>query len=184
LLTNGFETRGLQNLLVNARWNITKVFSIAAAAEQGERSSTSEFFSSRDYLIEFNRVEPKFSIQPNVNFRATFTYEYLVKENTIGENGELSEQNNGGVELKYSSVRKGVVTAKFNLIRIDYNADVNTSIAYEMLEGLNIGTNYTWGVSLQRNLSNAIQLSLNYEGRRPEGLKPIHTGSVSARAFF
>jgi hypothetical protein len=47
-----------------------------------------------------------------------------------------------------------------------------------------VGTNYTWGLSLQRNLSNAIQLNLNYEGRRPEGADIVHTGTVSARAFF
>ena len=81
-------------------------------------------------------------------------------------------------------MKKGVATAKFNVIIIDYNAPENTPIAYEILEGLKKGTNYTWGVSLQRNLSNSIQLNLNYEGRKPQGTNIIHTGGVQARAFF
>jgi opacity protein-like surface antigen len=53
-----------------------------------------------------------------------------------------------------------------------------------MLEGFRPGTNYTWGAGMQRNLSNTIQISLNYEGRKPPGLKTVHTGSMQARAFF
>jgi hypothetical protein len=184
LLTNGFESRKTKSLLLNARWNITKVYSIALAAEQGEKVSQSEFFSTRDYRIEYVRTEPKFSVQPSVSFRATFNYEYLAKENTLPESDESSGQHKGGVELKYSSVRKGVMSARFTLINITFNGDENTPVAYEMLEGLKPGTNYTWGASLQRNLSNAIQVSLNYEGRKPQGTSPVHTGTVSARAFF
>jgi len=52
------------------------------------------------------------------------------------------------------------------------------------LEGLKKGRNYTWGLSLQRTLSNSIQVNLNYEGRKPTGTNIIHTGGVQARAFF
>jgi len=184
LLTNGFETRVLKSLLANVRWNISKKYSIGAAGENGVRVSESEYLSARDFRIEYQRAQPKFSYQPTINFRTTLTYEYLIKMNTKGDNGEHSIQHNGGIELKYSSVKKGVVTARFNTIRIDYNADENTSIAYEMLEGLKTGINYTWGLSLQRNLSNAVQVNINYEGRKPDGTKTVHTGTVSARAFF
>ena len=184
LLTNGFESRVTKSLLLNTRWNISKVYGLTLAGEQGTRISTSEFFATRDYRIEYNRAEPRFSIQPTTSFRMTFSYEYLEKENVLPEGGELSVQHEGGVDFKFSSVRKGVMNVRFNIIRLSYNADENTPIAYEMLEGLKPGTNFTWGASLQRNLSNAIQVSLNYEGRKPQGISPIHTGTVSARAFF
>lgn len=184
LLTNGVESRQLKNNITNTRWNITKVYTIQLKNEVGTKSNRSEFFSSRDYVIEFTELEPKFSIQPGVVFRVTFLYNYLIKENTIGELGERTEQNTAGVELKYSSVKRGIISGRFNLIRIDYNAESNTAIAYEMLDGLSKGTNYTWGISFQRNLSNNIQVNLNYDGRKAEGSPPVHVGSVQARAYF
>ncbi len=184
ILTNGFESRELQSILYNFRWNITRVYSISGSAENGAKTNSSEFFSNRDYKILFYSVEPKVSVQPGIAFRTTLLYEYLFKENILGDAGEQSIQNTAGVELKYSSVKRGIFTAKFNLIEIDFNGSENTPISYEILEGLKKGRNYTWGISLQRTLSNSIQVNLNYEGRKPEGTNMIHTGGVQARAFF
>ena len=184
ILTNGFETRELNNLVNNIRWNITRVYSIVLANENGNKSNRSEFFSNRDYKIQFNSIEPKFNYQPGVSFRTTLSYKFMLKENVLGENGELSEQHTFGIEFKYSSIKQGIITAKVNMIDIGYNAPESTAIAYEILEGLNKGKNFTWGVNLQRTLSNSIQINLNYEGRKPTGTKMIHTGGVQARAFF
>lgn len=184
ILTNGFESRTLNSTGGNIRYNITKVYGITLNGDAGYKSSRSEFFSSRDYRLWFYTIEPKFSFQPKISFRAVAGYKYAVKENVLGETGELSEQHTVGIELKYSNVKQGIITAKVNLIDIGYNASENTPLAYEVLEGLRTGTNYTWGAGIQRTLSNSIQISLNYEGRKPEGTNAIHTGSVQARAFF
>ncbi|MBL0340201.1 MAG: hypothetical protein IPP71_04335 [Bacteroidetes bacterium] len=184
LLTNGFESRELSSFVNNIRWNISRVYSINVNGENGTKSNRSEFSSNRDYKIKFNSIEPKFSIQPGISLRNTLLYKYVIKENVLGEGNEKSEQHTIGVEFKYSSVKQGVLTAKFNLIEITYNSPENTAIAYEILEGLKKGRNYTWGLSLQRTLSNSIQVNLNYEGRKPTGTKVIHTGGVQARAFF
>jgi hypothetical protein len=184
ILTSGFESRTLRSLVNNIRWNITKVYSLNMATEHGTKSSRSEYFSNRDFSIRFVDFEPKFGIQPGIAFRTTFVYKYQNKLNELGDAGERSEQHSGGVEFKYSSVKRGIVTARINLIHLSYNAAENTPIAYEMLEGLKKGTNYTWNVSIQRNLSNTIQVNLNYDGRKSSGVKTIHTGGVQARAFF
>jgi hypothetical protein len=52
------------------------------------------------------------------------------------------------------------------------------------MEGLRPGNNLTWGISYQQNITTALQLSINYEGRRPEGLKTVHIGNVTVRAVF
>jgi hypothetical protein len=184
ILTNGFETRQLNNIVNNIRWNITRVYSILMNNENGTKINRAQYSASRDYKIRFYSLEPKFSVQPTVAFRTTVIYKYALKENIIGDVGERSEQHTAGVECKFSPVNKGIFTAKFNMIKIAYNAPENTAIAYEILEGLRVGKNYTWGATMQRNLSNSIQINLNYEGRKPTGTKTVHTGSVQARAFF
>ena len=74
--------------------------------------------------------------------------------------------------------------AKVNLINIRYNAADNSFLSYELLEGLKNGQNITWNASVQRNLSNSVQMSLNYEGRKLKDSKTVHTGGVQVRAFF
>jgi hypothetical protein len=149
--------------------------------ERGVKENTSEFFSTRDYRIRSVSVDPKFSVQPNVSFRITTGYRYQSRDNVAGQQTEF---NTGSLEIRYAPVSKGSYSAKLSIIDIAYNAPENTSIAYEMLEGLLPGTNYTWGLGLQRTLSKTIQVSVNYEGRKPEGIKTIHTGTMQARAFF
>jgi hypothetical protein len=181
ILTSGYESRRLLNNTINTRWNITKVYMLQLMAEQGLKTSISEFFPARDYRISSLSAEPRFSIQTNVDFRISLSYKYQERENV---DGQLSGFNTGTAELRYAPVTKGVYSARFSIIGITYNAPENTPIAYEMLEGLRPGTNLTWNVGVQRNLSKTIQLSVNYEGRKPEGIKTVHTGTMQARAFF
>jgi hypothetical protein len=77
-----------------------------------------------------------------------------------------------------------VITAKFNYVDIKYNSEANSAIGYEMLEGLKTGSNYTWGLSIQRNLGNSLQIGINYDGRKPADVKVIHTGGAQVRAYF
>jgi len=60
----------------------------------------------------------------------------------------------------------------------------NASLDYEMLEGLQEGSNMTWEITYQQNLSKHMQLSINYNGRKSEESPIIHTAGVQVRAFF
>ena len=184
LLTNGFESRILKSVNSNVRWNISKLFGVSVFGENGYKQNFSEYFSTRDFNIRYGSIEPRFSIQPNNNFRITLSYEYKLKKNGLGELQEISSQDDFGLELKYSSIKRGAVTAKINYINIAYNGADNNSIAYEMLEGLKTGKNLTWGASIQQSLSGSLQLNVNYEGRKSPAVKAIHTGGVQLTAYF
>jgi hypothetical protein len=92
--------------------------------------------------------------------------------------------NNYGAELRFNEAGKGSFSAKINYIKINYNSDPNSSVAFEMLDGLVPGNNITWNIGYQRTLANNMQVNFNYDGRKTEGNKTIHTGGVTVRAFF
>ncbi|MFI5220402.1 MAG: hypothetical protein ACHQNT_13035 [Bacteroidia bacterium] len=184
LLVNGFESRILNEWNSNIRWNLSHTLSINLFGENGKKQNKSDYFSTRDFLIDYYSTEGKFNIQPGARFRTSLVYEFKFKKNTLSDLHEKSEQHKTGVEMRYSSVKRGIISGKIDFIQINYNAEENTSIAYEILEGLKKGKNITWNVSLQRNLSGNVQMSLNYEGRKSENIKPIHTGGVQVRAYF
>ncbi len=184
LLTNGFDAR--DNLLNEGRvrWNITRQVTMIVRNEVGKRSTSSDFLTNRNYNIDYITAETKFSYQPGTTFRVSVKGEYTEKKNDQDLGGELAEIQDYGTELKYNVVSKGSFLATFNFINIAYNGLTNTSLAFEMLNALQVGKNYTWGLSFQRNLANNMQLSVNYSGRQSEDAPTIHTGGVQVRAFF
>ena len=168
----------------NIRVRLTAALNNFSGLTYEIKKNKSEAFSTRDFELLILKGEEKLSFQPGSNYRITAIYNVKQKKNTIGLSGEKSLSQLGGMELRYSSTRRGLATATINLVNIDFNVPENTPLAFEMLEGLKTGVNYTWNISIQRNISSSFQLSLNYDGRKPNGVKTIHTGGVQVRAYF
>jgi hypothetical protein len=127
-------------------------------------------------------VSPKVIYQPSVKFRLSIEGTYQERENLEGI--EQAINRSGTVELQYNQAGKGSFSATVSFINIAFNGEGNSALSFEMLEGLNAGNNLTWGILWQRNLSNNLQLNLNYNGRKSEDLRTIHTGGMQVRAFF
>jgi hypothetical protein len=184
LLVNGFDTRINTYSEARLRWNMTKELSWNIYYREGLKSSSSQYFSSRDYSIDYYEAEPKLNFQPNTSFRAAVSFHYTEKQNKEELGGQKAELQDYGAEIKYNVLQKGSLNVKANYIRISFNGVQNTSLAFEMLDALKIGQNMTWGIAYQRTLSNNLQLSLTYDGRKSEGTKAIHTGGAQVRAYF
>jgi hypothetical protein len=184
LLTNGLESREQAMYEANVRWNISRLLLFNINYQNVDKSNFSEFFSTRDYRILSESEEPKLTIQPSTSFRTAFSYKYSQKRNTEGMTGEKIFSNKFGMEIKYATGTVGSISGKVNYIDILFNADENSSLAYEMLEGLRNGKNVTWNVTAQRNLGKGMELSVNYDGRKSGTIKAIHTGGMQFRAYF
>ena len=152
LLVNGFESRAQKLYSINIRWSFTSVWMATAKGETGEKANRSEFFSDRSYTLLFNSLEPKLTFQPDPATRLSLSYEYVKKENTYSENGEISTGHSINLEGRYSTVKMGILSAKFSYIQLTFNGNQNSSLAYDMLEGLSPGKNMTWSLSAQRSL--------------------------------
>lgn len=182
MLVSGFDTRRILAHTVQIRYNISPKIGITNKSGIGNKYYDSEYFSSKNYMINNKNNEFQFSFQPNMNNRLSLKYNYKTKENQSG--GEKLIVNDAGFDYRLSSVKKGSLNATFNYIYYKYNAATNGSLAYEMLEGLMPGLNLTWSVSFQRQLSNGLQINLTYNARKSVDTKIIHTGGVQMRAFF
>jgi len=182
MMVNGFDTRKLLNHTLQIRYNISTKVGIVNKCGIGSKYYNSEFFNNKNYLIDNKNNELQMSYQPDMNNRISFKYNFRIKENTSG--GEKLMINDVGFDYRLSSVKKGSLNATFNYLYYNYNAATNGSLAYEMLEGFMPGTNLTWSVSFQRQLSNGLQLNLTYNARKSPDIKIIHTAGVQMRAFF
>jgi hypothetical protein len=184
LMVNGFENRTLEKYSTVLRWNITRKIMLNTEGIMGDKTNTSEYFSSKNYELSQYSVKPKISIQPGTTYRLSLSYMYSIKENKSSIDREKAEIHDIGLEFKWNMPEKGSIMTKANYIEIAYNAEENTSLAYEMLQGLKTGKNITWNISYQRSVGKNMQLSIMYDGRKAGDNKIIHLGSMQLRAYF
>jgi len=182
LLSNGFDRREKTIHAAKIRWKVLGDFILQNYSELGSKNYESEFFSAKNYFIKNLTNETKMQYQPGFQTKVELNYSYTDKINSQAT--EHSITHNIGAEINYTVSKKGNLLAKGNYLNIHFNSDPNTSIAYEMLQGLKPGHNGTWSISYQRKLSGYLEMNLLYNGRASEKLKAIHTGSLQLRAFF
>ncbi len=182
LLSNGFESRWEQLNFYSLRWNFIKALTFVQEVRWGEKQTRSDFLNGRNFLIRYNQWQPKLTYQPSPLLKVSALAQYADKRNTWGEERALVRRL--GAECAWNVPDKGSIRSEVNFYAIDYQGAVTNSLAFEMLEGLQPGYNYTWQVSWQRNVADNIQLNILYNGRKPQDLKTIHAGSVQVRAVF
>jgi hypothetical protein len=187
-LTQGFEQRISEDLKFNTRVNIKQYANVKFAVLRGTKTHLSDFLSSRNYKIETWKFTPEGSYQPKNNLRITFNVSYMQKLNTFpGSKGEEATFYEGGLEVKINKVSQRTINGNFKYIRIfaDFKGtSSNTALGYEMLEALQPGNNYTWNLTWQERLSNGLQLSFVYEGRKSDLSDIIHIGRMQVSALF
>jgi hypothetical protein len=185
LLTNGKESRRYFIRTLKIRWNLTRTLTFNTTLANGVKNNKSQFFTNQNYYLTNYEAEPKLVIQPNVKFRITILYKYKEKYNDEFLGGQELKANKVGGEFRYNIASKGSFLFSINFIENKYKSIINNeSLNYEMLEGLQQGSNTTWELVFQQNLSKHMQLSLNYNGRKSNDAKIIHIGGVQVRAFF
>ncbi len=188
LLTNGFDRRLHTFNKFKLRWNITRMHNFKLEYIIGRKKSESDYAQIRTYSINYQEIVPVYSFQPNSKLRLSLNGKYALKVNVIepevGFENEKAEIKDIGVEFRFNQPKKGSLLGQFNFINITYNAANNTSLAYEMLEGLKTGNNFTVGLSYQRKVAKNLQLNFNYNGRKSENEPMIHSGGMELRAFF
>jgi len=188
LLSNGFDRRLHTFNKVKLRWNLTKKHSFKLEAIVGRKKTESDYSQNRTFNIDYQEVKPVYSFQPNSKLRVSLNGKYALKINgiepVVGGEKEVAEIKDIGIEFRVSQPKKGSLLGRFNFINIAYNASNNTSLAYEMLEGLKVGNNFTMGLTYQRKVAKNLQLNFNYNGRKSEDNSMIHSGGMELRAFF
>ncbi|HXP52509.1 MAG TPA: hypothetical protein VN922_21330, partial [Bacteroidia bacterium] len=146
--------------------------------------SNSDYFTTNNFYIAYAQTQPKISFQPSTSFRVSGIFTYAHKENVPVLGGGTSVQQTYGTELKYNVLNKGSLLANFNYVHIAFDREASSPLGFEVLQGLNIGNNYTWGITYQCNISQNIQLNVSYTGRSSEGSNVVNTGTAQIRAFF
>ena len=76
------------------------------------------------------------------------------------------------------------MNGEFSLYQNKFEGDAQSAVSFQMLEGLQPGKNMTWRLLAQKNLTQFLDININYQGRKTETSQTIHTGNIQLRAYF
>lgn len=183
LLTSGFDGNSRQQNILKLRWNISKFYNLKLEYANGNRASNSDYSPTRNFDYKTQTSKLNFTYQPTTTVRLASFFEYALKENASDLNEKAKIIKIGG-EFRLNQKKKGSLSGNITTSIIDYTSETNTPLAFELLESLKPGLNFIWGISYQRKIANNLQLNFNYNGRKSESVKSIHSGGMELRAFF
>jgi len=162
---------------------LKKTWLFSMAAETTETDLISDNYASKNYEVNSYKFNPKISYLFNKNASWDIFYEFENKENQIGASEKLV-QNRFGTSFTYASEKRFTMNGEFSLYQNKFTGDSQSPVAFTMLEGLQPGKNMTWRLLLQKNLTQFLDINVNYQGRKTETSQTIHTGNVQLRAYF
>ena len=146
-------------------------------------SLASENFAAKNYEIEGFQIAPKLTYLFSKSTSWDVFYEYQKKTNLLETLANL-QQNRFGSSFTYSGKKQFTMNGEVSLFQNKFDGNELAPVAFQMLEGLQVGENLTWRLLIQKNLTQFLDINLNYQGRKSETSAAIHTGSVQLRAYF
>ncbi len=184
LLTNGFESRFLEQHSVKLRWNINKRWSYFQDIRIKERNNLSEFFENRNFSVQSKSIEPKIVYQSKSSSRISFSYFIEEAINNYQESDDKYTNNKLSAEFRVGKVSKSLLNVKLSYAKIIFTGVSNSPLQFALLEGLSTGDNIIWNITYDKRLSKVLELSFNYDGRKTGNAKTIHVGRAQIRAIF
>ncbi|MDR3047352.1 MAG: hypothetical protein LBU51_07045, partial [Bacteroidales bacterium] len=185
LLYYGAESNALNSQEVSIRTNPHKSLTINTDYTHSIRKTESLYMNSRNMNIENHQIENSLLVQVKQSLFCSvgyiLKYKYNRKEGVIKEK---SIHHQLVFDFNYRMAKKGNVIANLQYIRLLSNAESNSTLGYEMLEGLKVGNNILWMAGYQASITNYLQIELSYNGRSTSGNRVIHTGNIQLKAQF
>ena len=183
LLSIGLQENDLHSHQFNFLHKVKESYLLNLKTEFGTNSSASENFEQRNFKLETLDLQPRLSYLFNEQSRIEAFYGFGRKDNQLGEMEKLTQQDLG-IAFSYANAAKLSLNGELKYINNDFKGSAFSPVAYQMLEGLQPGTNFTWNLIAQRRLTQFLDLNISYFGRKSESTRTIHTGTVQLRAFF
>lgn len=180
----GSESRGNSEYSLRVRWNISRRYTQIVEGRIVENNGSSETFESNNFNIEgwSCKAESSFLISSSARIRGW--YEFDKRNNTLGLTGEAGNFHRLNTELSLRGMENSVIQGRLSYINASTSGPLNTPAAILMLSGLSPGNNFQATVTVERQLTEHLRLSVQYSGRKPGDNPIVHTGGLNMTASF
>jgi hypothetical protein len=183
LIANGNDWKIQERHLLSLRINPGKQWQWNQFIETGTQLSHSDFNAVNRYQYSFWKSETRLSLitagQGRISLQGRLNRFYGGSlGNTAASINELQAEN------QTSLGKRGFIETRLTWSNVRFPAASNTALAYDVLQGLQAGSNFRWAASLRVKAADRIQTDIGYEGRRIPGSRVVHQLRAEARYLF
>jgi hypothetical protein len=188
LLNYGLEENIQVVRYFRGRVGLTKSLRVEFLGKLQEQALNTQgsLFQNRNYRIIQQQIEPQISYIHKNKWRSNWNLGWTSKENKLDQSQQLGIWT-AQWEIKYNAPSDGSIRALFIANRVKTNstlAQLNSTAGFILLDGWRPGVNYRWTLDWVKRIGKTWEVNINYEGRKPDGTRLIHTGRASVRAIF
>lgn len=184
LLTYGVEGGNSSQHLAKVRWNMNRSFTFNVTGKDGTKSYTSALEDGRTYKVAMYSAEPALVWLHRAIWRVTTSLKYEQRVNAPDYGGELANIASANLEFRWTQPATGAIQIRGTYAAIYYSGLQTAPVTFVMLDGLTSGDNFLWYVNWDRRVSKGIEISLEYEGRKPGNSNVVHTGRMTLKAVL
>lgn len=184
LLTYGVEGNSGFQHLAKLRLNLNRSFTLNISGKDGNRAYLSALNDGRTYNVAMYSGEPALVWLHRAVWRITTSLKYEERKNDPTYGGEIANIASANLEFRWTQPAVGAIQMRGTYSNIDYNGLPTAPVTFVMLDGLQKGSNYLWNITWDRRVSKGIEISLEYDGRKPGIGDIVHTGRMSLKAIL
>ncbi len=177
------EDHGINDWFFRTRLNILNRADLFLILEKSERTYFSRVFADRNLDLRILRLKPELSYRPSGNVRLTARYTYEDKRQQILTK-DLAFINDFTGEFALRKANQYSFDLSLSYVAIQFSGESGSPLEYDMLDGLKNGKNFLWNLVFTRRVGKNIDLTVNYEGRKPGSSPFVHVGRAQIKATF
>ena len=183
LLSIGSQENNLRSHQLQYMHLLKKSWLLQLNSSIGTSESISDNYATRNYFINSYELAPKISYLFSKNASLDVFYEFKNQENTINLM-EKATQNKFGTSFTFNSEKGFSINGEYAYYDNNFTGNETSPVGFQMLKGLQNGKNGVWRLLLQKNITQYLDVNVNYQGRKSETSNTIHIGSIQLRAYF
>lgn len=180
LISYGLEDLNLKKHAVVSKVYANQMHQFISEAERINKKRFAQAFTNRNYNIEEYAFKQSYVFEWARQKQWTTSLFYANKDNVSGNETLKMLDVNTRLDIKLKTNQ--FFNLSLSYVNNNFTGDQETSVGYEMLEGLKDGNNIICILGWQKKLNKSMSLVLNYQGRKSQGIQMIHTGQIQIRA--
>ncbi len=176
----------IRYLRIRTSLNRSLLFQVSGKLITQELNTQGAVFQNRNYLLKQEFLELQWSYVYRNNWRSNWNLSWNAKRNEYDLKQKLVLWT-GQWELKYNAPSNTSIRGLILLNHVQTASSMeqfNNAAGFLLLESWRPGTNLRWTLDWMKRIGKSWEVNLQYEGRKPDGQRSIHTGRASIRALF
>ena len=182
LLIIGAQGQTLETYRLQTKHAFTKTLIWKQKLSETTTANFSENYLQKNYKLEIKALEEGFEWNRKHDKGFYTYYNYKQKNNLSGD--ERLQMHRFGLRYKHIDAKQNMFDIDVQIVNNMMRGNAYSPVAFQMLEGLQVGKNLVIQSFYQQRISSYLFLYLNYGLRLSETNPAVHTGGIQLKMLF